>query len=551
MPRQASDGVNVANCANGRRAATIGGFDQAQPRPTGGALRRLILPALFAVTLAAALELVLQLSFHPTFWQKTAWLMHDPYRPELFDRVELYLRLSHLEDSDPDIISVGDSSGFFSLQSKVVNRYTGGAKFLSLNTGANQAFTGYQAIVEYMLRRAKHLKYVVLYIYPQLLPQDKVTRVADLGPITYDDLASIRSYMTPPSAFLAPYAKRLLFRGQRFRENEPLSYHMPSLQLASTVDDSLGWLPEFDVRFDRVDGRMEFFSDERTGWYNHIGLTEPSSIVANLDAFDSAVRSYGAQLVIAFAPMASRVITTNDENLAPDDRALERFQRAHPDIKFLFPLITDWGPEKFGMYNHISREYTFLSSERLGKALNRLVHDPQSIPPYAAHAEAPESYSPVAIKPAGPPDPGLLTPSLALFLYTSTDEAKYRALLSKRVQGLLDQEPAFGYAMADARERIASLARRNISLGFDLAEMRATPVDVEGLSYCGAAGQKPQWVQLDGNMIFTYDSETIRSREPVRWPHTSHILIPTVIEGGMRKFDGYCPEPSMSGSAGQ
>jgi hypothetical protein len=551
--------------SGGRGSEAVHGLDQAdktqqslssasvarQPRLSSGALGRVILPAGFAVAMAAVIELVLYVGFYPTFWQRTAWLMHDPYRPELFDRIELYVRLSHLEDSDPDIISVGDSSGFFSLQSKVVNRYTGGAKFLSLNTGANQAFIGYRAIAEYMLRRSKHIKYVVLYIYPQLLPVEELIKKADLGPITYDDLASVRSYVTPPSAFLAPYAKALLFQWRRFRDGEPLSNHMPSLQLASTVNDTLGWLPEFDIRYDRVDGRLEFYSDERTGWYNHLGLTEPSSIVANLDEFDRTVRSYGAQLVVAFAPMAQRVITENDEEISPDDRAIERFQRGHPDVKFLFPLITTWGVEKFGMYNHISREYTFLSSERLGKALNSLIRDPQSIPPYQAQAKAPKSYPPVVATPAGAPDPSLLAPALALYLYTSTNDEKYRALLSKRVAGLLDQESAFQAAMADARERIASLARRDIHIGFDLSEMQAMPVEIEGLPHCGAAEQKAEWVQLDGNMIFTYESPAITSREPIRWPRTSHIFVPTVIEDGIRKFDGYCPEPSMRESTAQ
>jgi len=508
-----------------------------------------MLPALVAIALACVVELFLYLGFHPNFWQRTTWLMHDPYRWELFDRVELYLRLSHLEDSDPDIISVGDSSGFFSLQSKVVNRFTGGAKFLSLNTGANQAFVGYQALAEYMLRRSRHIKYVVLYIYPQLLPQESVIRAADLGPITYDDLVSFRSYVTPPSAFLAPYVKRPLFEGQRFHAGEPLSNQMPSLQLMSTVDDTVGWLPEFDVRYDRIDGRLSFFPDGRSGWYNHLGLTEPSSIVANLDEFDQTVRRYGAQLVIAFAPIAQRVLTPDDPNVAANDRALARFQGEHPDVKFLFPLLTPWGSEKFGMFNHISREYTFLSSERLGRALNKLVHDPESIPAHTAQAAAPESYSSVVIKPTGPADSSLFPAALALYLYTSTNQEKYRALLSARVEGLLNRESAFRAATDDTRERVTSLAERGIKIGFDLSEMRATPVAVEGLPHCGTPEQQPEWVQIDGTMIFTYDSPGISSREPVRWPEASHILIPTVVEDGVRKFDGYCPEPSMAAPA--
>jgi hypothetical protein len=505
-----------------------------------------MLPVLFAIAIAATIEGVVQLVFHPTFWQKTTWLMHDPYRRELFDRFELYVRLNHLEDSDPDIISVGDSSGFFSLQSTVINRYTDGLKFLSLNTGANQAFIGYQGIAEYMLQRSRKIKYVILYVYPQLLPQDEVLRVADLGPITYDDLVSIKSYVTPPSAFLSPYGKALLFEGRRFHAGDPLTSHVPSLQLSSTVDDALGWLPEFDQRFDRVDGRVPFYTDTRSRWYDHFGFTDPSAINANLDAFDKAVRSYGAQLVIAFAPMSQRVVVPHDPNFAASDKALARFQREHPDVKFLFPLVTDWGIEKFGMYNHISREYTFLSSERLGTALARLIHQPDSIQPYTAQPKPPGEHPPITARPSGPPDPALLNPALALYLYTSTKDPKYRDLFSSRVEKLLADEPAFQYTMADARARIASLDQRNIKLDFDLSQMRATPVGITGLADCGSGTPADrQWVQLDGTMIFTYQSPTVTTKEPVSWPQSSHIFVPTIVENGVRKFDGYCAEPSM------
>ena len=106
----------------------------------------------------------------------------------------------------------------------------------------------------------------------------------------------------PPSAFLSPYAKFWMFEGRRFRASDPLTGHLPSLQLGSTVDETLGWLPEFDVRYDRVDGRNPFYPDTRTRWYDQLGLTDPSAINANLDDFYKMVRSYGAQLVLAFSP---------------------------------------------------------------------------------------------------------------------------------------------------------------------------------------------------------------------------------------------------------
>ena len=512
------------------------------------AFNRLILPAVCAIAIIGAVELGIELRYHPGFWQKTTWLMHDPYRGEIFDRVELYERLSRLEDSDPDIISVGDSSGFFSLQSTIVNRYTFAHKFLSLNTGANQAFVGYQGIAEYMLRRSAHIKYVVLYIFPHLLPEEQVLKVADLGPITEDDLVSWKSYVTPPSAFLSPYAKFGQFTGQRFHAGEPLSNAVPTLQLWSTAGDTLGWLPEFDVRFDRTDRRLPYYPDARTAWYNQLGLTDPSALNANLDDFYQMVRRYGAQLVVAFAPMPARSVLPADPNIPIAEQALVRFQREHPDVKFLFPLLTRWGSEKFGMFNHISREYTFLSSERLGKALGRLLKDADSIPPFKASFEDPGPYPPITATPLGPSDPALLEPALALYLHTSTDGASYQRLISKRVLDLLADEPAYRYMMEDAAARIGSLDRRNIEIGFDLSQMEATPVAVSGLPHCDSRADV-QWIQLHGTMIFTYSSATRGAREPVEWPAASHIYVPTVVEDGVRKFDGYCPEASLRESA--
>ena len=97
--------------------------------------------------------------------------------------------------------------------------------------------------------------------------------------------------------------------------------------------------------------------------------------------------------------------------------------------------------------------------------------------------------------------------------------------------------------MADTRTRTASLAARGIEIGFDLSQLRAVPVEVSGLPHC-ADRPGVEWVQLEGSMIFTYDSPDAHVREPVRWPRESHIFVPTIAENGARRFDGYCPEPS-------
>ena len=85
------------------------------------------------------------------------------------------------------------------------------------------------------------------------------------------------------------------------------------------------------------------------------------------------MKSYGATLAIAYAPISARALMPGDPAIPAAERELARFSKDHPEVKFLFPLIERWGPEKFGAANHVSREYTFLSSMRLGQAIGRLV----------------------------------------------------------------------------------------------------------------------------------------------------------------------------------
>src|ERR1700733_12462385 len=112
-------------------------------------MTRLLFPFLAAAVLILTLETAVRIYLAPGFWDKTFWMLRDPYRGEGFDRVIVEEKLSHLLKYNPEIISVGDSSGFFSLQPTIINRYTNGKRYVNLSTGANQAFDGYKAIAEF------------------------------------------------------------------------------------------------------------------------------------------------------------------------------------------------------------------------------------------------------------------------------------------------------------------------------------------------------------------------------------------------------------------
>ena len=509
--------------------------------------RRLLFPVVAALVAILAGEVAIQFQMAPTFWDKTLWLLYDPYRGEGFDRIVVQQKLQNLLKFNPEVISVGDSSGFFSLQPTIVNRYMDGKKYVNLSTGANQAFDGYKANAEYALRHAPSIKYVVLYMFPQLVPATAVLRAGGLAPLLQDNLVSFRSEVMPPSAALAPYAKYKLFEGRDYRPGDALSNHKVALEFRATVDQTLGWAPEHDIRFDRLYGKLPFYSDDRRiDWMGMLPGSEPSAIVHTLTDFHRMVESYGAKLIVAFAPIPEQLIVFDDYGRKATEETMARFQREHPSVVFLFPLATTFTPDKFAQFNHIAREYVFLSSKRLGEALGKYFRDPGSVPKFVpTYVEKAPGPRP-EVRATGAADDKLKEAAMAFYMYTATADPKYRSQISKQFLDLLDRDDAFRFMMEDTGKRLEILAKSNIQLGYKLDDLKGFPVEVRNVSYCDAGNPTVQWNRLSGVMNFTYSDRFNTSTEPVVWPEASNILVPTIVEDGVRKFDGYCVEPSLN-----
>jgi hypothetical protein len=505
--------------------------------------RTLILPIVLAVVLIAAIETTIAVSLRPTFLDKTTWLLHDPFGDEPLDRLIVLEKLKLLDD-DADIISVGDSSGFFSIQPTIVNRYLPGLKYINLSTGGNHTFEGFRGIAEHALQRSKRIKYVVLNILPFRTTETNLIVSAALGRTLHNNLVGIRSYLTPPSAALSPYARFQLLANRRY-DGHPWSSHKVYVEMLDTAQLTLGWVPEHDVRFDRINEVLPFYSDQRI-WYYRYPPFEQSFLRAALKDFNQMVRSYGAELIVSFHPMPARTILPNDLHAIEQDRALEQFQQEHPEVVFLFPLVTPFGPEKWAQWNHISREYSHISSKRMGLALRKyLAAAPASYPKFRAQYDVTKPRSPVTWRALGPPDGDMLDAAMAYFMYAATADESYRARISRRVLDLLEKEPAFGFMMDDTRARIALIAESKSRLTYSTSTLRGTPIEVSGLSHCDPSANV-EWVHVEGAMTFGYETRGRQLPAPIPWPATSHIFIPTVIEDGIRKFDGYCPEPSVT-----
>jgi hypothetical protein len=502
---------------------------------------KLLVLAVGVIVLIATIEGAIELAAKPTFWQKSTWLLYDPYRPDTLDRLFTYLKLDGLVEDKPNIISVGDSSGLHSIQPTIVNRYTHGLKYANLNISSNQGFDGYMAAAEYMLQRTNTIKYVVLYMFPYWFSEDRALEFNANGRTLRDALVSTKSYVTPPSAALSPHVKYWLFENRAFQA--PSFDHKAFFELKDTLHEALGWLPEHDIRHDRIAQTATDGTDQRL-WYKRLPFMEKSLLNATLYDFNKMARSYGATFVVAFNPVPARTVVPGEPNSIGREHNLQRFQQENPDVVFLFPNVTTFGDEKYGFLNHISREYSFLTSRRLGVALGNLIAKPASVPKYVAQPSPAEAHPNISWVPTGGSDQEMLDAAMAFYMYAATADESYKSRISKRVLDQLQRDPAFGFMMEDTRKRIAVLARNDAKLLYDTSQLKGTAINVSGMRHCdGNPGV--DWVHVHGTMNFTYQSPGKDLKAPVRWPAESHIFIPTIVEDGVRKFDGFCPEPTV------
>src|SRR5215471_728746 len=81
-----------------------------------------------------------------------------------FHDTVIFGKLAEFADSSPDIVQVGDSSGFHGVRSDVVMRYLGGLKYVNLSCCASMGYQAYYALADFMLRRNRGIRAVVLYV---------------------------------------------------------------------------------------------------------------------------------------------------------------------------------------------------------------------------------------------------------------------------------------------------------------------------------------------------------------------------------------------------
>ena len=83
--------------------------------------------------------------------ERSNFLSLSYLRPEVH-RLIVDEKLRAFARSSPDIIQIGDSTGFYGVNSDIVTNHLGGLRYLNLSCCANMGFDGYYAVAHFMLR---------------------------------------------------------------------------------------------------------------------------------------------------------------------------------------------------------------------------------------------------------------------------------------------------------------------------------------------------------------------------------------------------------------
>jgi hypothetical protein len=321
---------------------------------------------LLALGVITAAEGVCALALRPGIVERTKF-----NRIDRFHSAVIFGKLDDFADSAPDIVQVGDSSGFHGVPTDVVMRYLGGLKYVNLSCCAALGYDGYYGIADFMLRRNPGIKAVVLYVSLNNLPRaDLIDGQHQLG-------AFIQNSLTTPFASLSPATVALRQRivDAMEKKGQVKTDAVFTDDMRTSAREHNGWWAEHDRRL-AGDKRVAFWREAcgPTGikaWNDQPSYYAPdgqSYMLAELERFALLTARHGAKLIVMFQPFSCQGVEGNflDARRA-DLRTL--LQRHHNVIALPEQMLEPWPTEEFVSSDHLRVGYDDENGKRVGKLL--------------------------------------------------------------------------------------------------------------------------------------------------------------------------------------
>jgi len=323
-------------------------------------------PIAVALAVIALIEGVCGLVLRPGLVERTKFNLLNR-----FHTTAIFGKLADFADSSPDIIQVGDSSGFHGVNPDVVTRYLGGLKYLNLSCCAGMGYSAYYGIADFMLRRNPSIKAVVLYISLRDLPRaESIRGQQQLGAFIENSLATPFAYLSPPTVALR---QRIVDAFERRGQSKIDAIFTDELRQSAREHN--GWWAEHDRRLAGAK-RVEFWrqtcgatgiaaqGDEQSFY----GDDKQSYMLTEFARFAELAARHGAKFVVLFHPYSCRGLEGNF--LSARRAELRNLMNRYANMTFLPERMLEiWPTEKFVSADHLRVGYDEENFRRVGRLL--------------------------------------------------------------------------------------------------------------------------------------------------------------------------------------
>jgi hypothetical protein len=323
-------------------------------------------PFAIALGVIALTEAVFGLALRPNIVERTKFNLLDRFHSTV-----IFGKLGEFADSSPDIVQVGDSTGFHGVRPDAVMRYLGGLKYLNLSCCAGMGYQGYYGIADFMLRRKPSIKAVVLYIGLRNLPRaDLIAGQHQLGEFIQTSLTTPLAHLSPPTVAVR---QRIVDAMERKGQTKIDAIFTDDLK--DSTREHNGWWPEHDRRLGG-EKRVEY-------WHQACGATgvlaqndderfydvnKQSYMLTEFQRFATLTARHGAKFVVMFQPYSCRGL--EGSMLEARRNEIRTLLKRNPNM-LVFPegMLELWPAEKFVTAEHLRVGYDEENFQRVGKLL--------------------------------------------------------------------------------------------------------------------------------------------------------------------------------------
>lgn len=323
-------------------------------------------PIAVALAVIALTEGVCGLVLRPGIVERTKFNLLNRFHSTV-----IFGKLADFADSSPDIVQVGDSSGFHGVNPDVVMRYLGGLKYLNLSCCAGMGYSAYYGIADFMLRRNPSIKAVVLYISLRDFPRaESIAGQQQLGTFIENSLGSPFAYLSPPTVALRQRIVDVLDRRGQSRIDAVFTD-----ELRQSAREHNGWWAEHDRR-SGGEKRVEFWrqtcgptgvaaQDDDQSFY---GDGKQSYILTEFGRLAKLTARHGAKFIVMFQPYSCRGLQGNF--LAARRAELRSLMNRYGNMTVLPESVLEiWPTEKFASADHLRVGYDEENFHRVGRLL--------------------------------------------------------------------------------------------------------------------------------------------------------------------------------------